>query len=77
MPTLLRWKGYRFFFAGDALEPPHVHVQKEDCHAKLWLDLVALAKNSGLSPHDLREIQRAVTQHATEFLEKWHETFPS
>jgi hypothetical protein len=29
MPTLLRWKGYRFFFwSGDRGEPSHVHVKK-------------------------------------------------
>jgi hypothetical protein len=29
MPTLLRIEGFRFsFFAGDGVEPPHVHVSK-------------------------------------------------
>ncbi len=30
MPTLLRWRGYRFFFySADGWEPPHIHVYKD------------------------------------------------
>jgi len=35
MPTALRIGPYRFFFyAGDRDEPPHVHVEREQCIAK-------------------------------------------
>jgi hypothetical protein len=38
MPTILRHGPYRFFFyAGDADEPPHVHVERDDNKAKFWL----------------------------------------
>jgi uncharacterized protein DUF4160 len=30
MPTILRWKGFRFFFfSNEGDEPPHVHAEKE------------------------------------------------
>jgi len=35
MPTVLRLGPYRFFFyAGDADEPPHVHVERDRNTAK-------------------------------------------
>ncbi|MFH1436112.1 MAG: DUF4160 domain-containing protein [Pseudomonadota bacterium] len=43
MPTVLRVGSYRFFFyAGDRDEPPHVHIERDDRIAKLWLDPVRL-----------------------------------
>ena len=44
MPTLLRWKGYRFFFySADGWEPPHVHVAKDGKEAKVWLNDLGVA----------------------------------
>lgn len=35
MLTVLRSGPYRFFlYAGDRYEPPHVHVERDDCEAK-------------------------------------------
>jgi hypothetical protein len=48
MPTVLRLTGYRFFFfslEGD--EPAHVHVERGDNYAELWLSPVALARSKG------------------------------
>jgi hypothetical protein len=46
MPTVLRWKGYRFFFwSGDRGEPPHVHVKRDAGEAKVWLDPHWVAKS--------------------------------
>lgn len=48
MPTLLRWKGYRFFFySADGWEPPHVHVVKDGREAKIWLRDLNIAVNLG------------------------------
>jgi hypothetical protein len=47
MPTVLRSGPYRFFFyTGDGGEPPHVHVERDDCEAKFWLDPVRLERKS-------------------------------
>ena len=38
MPSVLILGPYRFFFfAGDHVEPPHVHVERDDCVAKFCL----------------------------------------
>jgi len=73
MPTVLRSGPYRFYFySHEPNEPPHVHVDRDDLSAKLWLQSVGLARNLGFSPKELRRIQRLVDEHQTEFLEAWH-----
>ena len=55
MPTVLRQGPYRFyFFSHEPNEPPHVHVDRDEASAKFWLDLVALARNTGFSAKELR-----------------------
>ena len=46
-------KGY--FHSHEPNEPPHVHVDRDDQSAKFWLSPVALARNLGFSPVELRE----------------------
>jgi len=76
VPTLLRWKGYRFWFwAGDEDEPPHVHVRKGDNVAKFWLAPVELATNQGFRSHEINEIRKAVRKHVIAFLEAWNDYF--
>ena len=57
MPTVLRVGPFRFFFyAGDGSEPPHVHVERDDCEAKVWLDPVRLERSRGFNPKDINRI---------------------
>jgi hypothetical protein len=66
-----------YFVSHDLPEPPHVHVDRDDMSAKFWLDPVALARNLGYSPRELRKLDVLVTEHRIEFLEAWHEFFSS
>jgi hypothetical protein len=76
VPTVLRWKGYRFFFwSGDRGEPPHIHVRRGAGEAKLWLDEVAVATAVGLADHELNEILRKVRERRTELRRAWDEHF--
>jgi len=76
MPTLLRVEGFRFsFFAGDGVEPPHVHVSRGDAAAKIWLQPIRIAYAHGFNPAELRRIRELVFQHAAFFLERWNEYF--
>jgi len=76
MPTVLRVRGYQFYFyAEEGNEPPHIHVAKEVFDAKFWLSPARLAVNHGFRPHDLREIAAIIEEHATLILEKWNEFF--
>ena len=38
MPAILSVPGFRFFFfSGEGMEPPYVHVEHDDKVAKFWL----------------------------------------
>jgi hypothetical protein len=64
MPTVLRIKGYRFFFFSlEGNEPPHVHIESAERVAKFWLRPVALAKWRGFRRSELSEIRRLVEEH--------------
>ena len=76
MPTILRVKGYQFYFyAQDSKEPPHVHVAKAGADAKFWLSPPRLAVNHGFRPHDLKEIAEITEENEAFVMEKWNEFF--
>lgn len=76
MPTVLRWKGYRFFFwSGDRAEPPHIHVKKGRGEVKVWLMPVDLAKQIGFADHEINAILKKVREEQPTLLETWHEHF--
>jgi hypothetical protein len=54
-----------------------VHVDRDDQSAKFWLDPLALARNLGFSPVELRRIQRLLKEQQEALLEKWHARFGS
>jgi len=76
MPTVLRLGPYRFFFyAGDREEPPHIHVERDEGKAKLWLDPVRLQRSSGFGAIELNRLQRLVEQNREQLMRKWNEYF--
>lgn len=78
MPTVLKYKGYRFFFFSlEGKEPPHIHVEHGDKVAKFWLKHVSLASSYGFRSQELSKIRFIVIENNLYFLEKWHEHFGS
>jgi hypothetical protein len=76
MPTLLRWKGYRFFFySADGWEPAHVHIVKDGNEAKIWLNDLSIAVNLGYSGRDLNEIIRKTREERDGFIQAWNRHF--
>jgi hypothetical protein len=76
MPTVLRHKGYRFFFFSlDRAEPIHIHVEKGEKYAKFWLDPISVARSRGFRDHELREIVGIIKDHVPILEENWHEFF--
>ena len=75
-PTILRIKGYRFYFLSNEEERKHVHITCGDGEAKFWLEpLISLAVYHGLSQRRLKEIQKIVEEHKNEIIKAWHEHF--
>lgn len=76
MPTVLRYGPYRFFFyAGDRDEPPHIHVERDDCEAKFWLGPVRLERSRGFSRGEIHQVQRIVQGSQRELLDRWNDYF--
>ena len=76
MPTVLRLWGYRFhFYSHEPNEPPHIHVDKGERSAKIWLDPVAVARNHGYRGTELGVILGVVQEHQRMMLEAWHGYF--
>ncbi len=78
MPTILRDGPFRFYFySSDRAEPPHVHVERDDCEAKFWLDPIQLERSAGFAARELRDVQRIIEANADHLRGSWDEYFDS
>jgi len=50
-------------------------VDRDDLSVKFWLELLALARNLGFSPAELREVERMLREHQQELLEQWYANY--
>lgn len=76
MPTILRIRGYRFFFfSNERNEPAHIHVESGDNYAKFWLNPLGLAKSVGYNAQEIRQLRELVQKNLDLFKEKWNEYF--
>ena len=76
MPTILREGPYRvYFFSHDAIEPHHVHVDRDDKSAKFWLAPVGLARNLRFRSVELRRIESLLRINRLSLLEQWSDFF--
>ncbi len=76
MPVVYRSHGFTFFFySHEPNEPPHVHVDKGDGSAKVWLESGVMARSNGLKAKELTHILELVRENRDMLLEKWHGYF--
>ena len=76
MPVIHRWRGYRFhFFSADGGEPAHVHVEKADKQAKVWLHDITFAYNFGFNASEMSDIIRECRRERTIMIEAWNDYF--
>ena len=77
-PTVLRVRGYRFYFFSREERRPHVHVQHASGEAKFWLDpAIELARNYGLSASRVATALRLIQEHEDEIRRAWKTHFAS
>ncbi|MBW1759179.1 MAG: DUF4160 domain-containing protein [Deltaproteobacteria bacterium] len=77
-PTILREKGYRFFFFSREETRMHVHIYCENGEAKFWLEPeIELARNYRLSRLQLKQIEEIIEEHYNEFTGAWQTHFSS
>jgi hypothetical protein len=76
MPTVLRSGPYRFFFySGDRNEPVHIHVERDDCTAKYWLEPIRLQTSGGFGRGELNQIYNLIVEHHLLLLRSWNDFF--
>jgi hypothetical protein len=76
MPTALRVGPYRFFFySSDGGERRHVHVQRDDALAKLWLDPVRVEHSVGFSATEIRIVRSIIAEYRRTLVGRWNEYF--
>jgi len=73
MPTVLRIGPYRFhFYSDERNEPPHIQIATADGECKFWLNPVGLAKNRGIPPVQIREIEKLVFKNLNFLKEEYN-----
>ena len=76
MPTVLRIGPYRlFFYSSDGDEPLHIHVERDNYIAKIWLDPIRLQKSGGFTRNEITEIIKIVEKNKNKLTKKWNEFF--
>jgi hypothetical protein len=78
MPTVLYLNGWRlYFYANENNEPPHIHVQKGDMEAKIWLrqELFDIEEDYSyrMNSKDRKEIRRIIFNHFDYLIESWNQ----
>lgn len=56
-------------------EPLRVHVARDDCRAKVWLDPVQLHDSTGFGRAELGTVQALVGEHGDELRKAWDDFF--
>jgi len=79
VPTVFRYKGYRFFFysnEGAPREPLHIHVIKGENVAKFWVEPeVSVAESYGMKASELKMLSKVVKEKEDLIREAWNEYF--
>ena len=76
-PTVLRVRGFRFYFFSREELRMHVHVFHANGEAKFWLEpTVELAANYGLNAPRVNEASKLIEEHLDEIRSAWAKHFP-
>jgi hypothetical protein len=75
-PTVLRVRGFRFYFFSREEPRMHVHVYHANGEAKFWLEpTVELAASYGLSASRVNEASKLIEEHLDEIRSAWAKHF--
>ena len=76
MPTIFRDGPFRFFFySGDRDEPMHVHIERDDKIAKVWLEPLRLCSSGGFKRSEISTILKIIEQNREIMMEAWNDYF--
>ena len=73
-PLFNNESGYRFSIFSNEEKRMHIHVYKENKHAKIWLEpIVELADNKGFSNKELNIIIKIIKENEEDFKTKYRQ----
>ena len=76
MPTVLRRGPYSFrFYSSDGVEPPHIHVERDNNEAKFWLDPVRLQHSGRFRRAEINRIEALIRENREYLIGAWNEHF--
>ena len=76
-PTVLRVRGFRFYFFSREETRMHVHVYHANGEAKFWIEpTVELAASYGLNTTRVNEATKLIEEHLNEIRSAWAKHFP-
>ena len=75
MPTVLKLKGYRFFFFSNEHTPKHIHIQNQQKYAKIDLETLNIINNYKFNSKEIKEIINIVKENQNNFIKAWNEYF--
>ena len=77
-PSILREKGYRFYFLSNEENRMHVHVTCNDGEAKFWLEpVIEIADSTGLNKTQINLLFNLIKKRENEIRNSWKEHFGS
>ena len=75
-PTVLRVRGYRFYFFSREEPRAHVHVYHANGEAKFWLEpTIELAHDYGLGPTRITVALKIIEEHQDDIRAAWAKHF--
>jgi hypothetical protein len=75
MPTLLKEKGFRFFFFSNEHLPKHIHIEKQNAYAKINLINLEIIESYGFNSKEISVILSIVEKNRDDFIKAWDEYF--
>jgi uncharacterized protein (DUF885 family) len=73
MGTIFHFRHIKFVVRTRDHAPPHVHVLRGDCEAKIEIQSRKVIRNIGYSSTDLKRIIKFITEREDQFMEAWNE----
>jgi hypothetical protein len=75
-PTVLKYKGYRFFFFSAEEKRMHIHIVSNGAEAKFWIEpSVEMAVNNGFSTIETNEMKKIITENENKIRSSWNKHF--
>ena len=72
MPTVFRWRNCRFYFwSHEGNEPRHVHIDRAENTAKIWLADLSVARNEGFNSGETKNLIEQARLNRQRILEMW------